>query len=187
MKRRRLYLFLIVSFFLSSYCFLADSNVFVYNSGSVGFTTKGPFGIIKASSKKLTGSLDGDKKIFTFSVPVASFEGFNNTLQKKHFNEKYMESAKIPSATFKGKIIEDIDYGTPGVHQVRAKGAMNIHGVDKEMIVKSKLTVKEGQIMVESEFNLLLQDFGIKVPTIVNQKVDDNIAVEVKLEMVPKK
>lgn len=64
---------------------------------------------------------------------------------------------------------------------------MNIHGVEKEIIVKSRMTIKSGQITVESVFNVLLADYNIKIPTIVNQKVKDDIAIEVKLEMSPEK
>ena len=176
-------IFLIISFSLSSYCLLTENPVFVYSSGSVGFITTGPFGTIKAESKKVTGSLETDKKTFTFFIPINSFEGFENSLQKKHFNEKYMESGKIAMATFKGKIIEDVDYNKSGTSQIRAKGEMNIHGVEKEMIIKSKLTVKPGQILVESDFIVLLQDFNIKIPS----KVDDKIAVNVKIELLSKK
>jgi hypothetical protein len=64
---------------------------------------------------------------------------------------------------------------------------MTIHGVEKEIIVKSKMTIKSGQIMVESFFNVLLVDYNIKIPTIVNQKVKDDIAVEVKMDLLPEK
>lgn len=160
-----------------------------YEAGtsSVRFTTKGPLGIIKAETKKLTGSFDPDKKTFSFTLPVASFEGFQNQLQKKHYNEKYMESEKIPQASFKGKIIEDIDFKTAGSHLVRAKGQMTIHGVSKETIVKTKMTIKNGQILAESIFTVLLGDYDIKIPTIVSQQVEDNILVEVSILLSPAK
>ncbi|MFY9310987.1 MAG: YceI family protein [Bacteroidia bacterium] len=151
------------------------------STGTVRFTTKGPLGLIKAESKKLSGSFDPEKKTFALTIPVASFEGFQNQLQKKHYNEKYMESEKIPNASFKGKVIEDIDFKKEGSYAVRAKGMMNIHGVSKEIIVKSKMTVKNGQILVESIFTVLLGDYDIKIPTIVSQQVDENILVEVSM------
>jgi hypothetical protein len=177
----------LVAIFIESFTNIKTSNLFVSNNGIVRFTTKGPFGIIVAQSKKLTGNFDPTKKTFTFSIPITSFEGFANPLQKQHFNDKYMESDKIPMAVFKGKIIEDIDFSAAGVYPIRAKGAMTIHGVEKEIIVKSKMTIKSGQIMVESFFNVLLVDYNIKIPTIVNQKVKDDIAVEVKMDLLPEK
>ena len=78
-----------------------------------------------------------------------------------------MESDKIPMATFKGKVIEELDFAASGVYPIRAKGSMTIHGVEKEIIVKSRMTIKAGQITVESVFNVLLADYNIKIPTIV--------------------
>lgn len=187
MKKIALVLLVSVCLLVQSFTFLKKSDMFVSNEGIVRFTTKGPFGTIVAQSKKLTGTFDATKKTFTFSIPISSFQGFANPLQKTHFNEKYMESDKIPIATFKGKVIEELDFNTNGVYPIRAKGSMNIHGVEKEIIVKSKMTIKSGQITVESVFNVLLADYNIKIPTIVNQKVKDDIAIEVKLEMSPEK
>jgi polyisoprenoid-binding protein YceI len=180
-------LIIAICFSLHSFKLLNSKSIYVFSQGSVGFTTKGPLGTIKAESKKLTGTFDTEKRTFSFSMPILSFEGFQNSLQKKHFNEKYMESDKIPQASFKGKIIEEVDFKTPGTYPVRAKGTMTIHGVDKEIIIKSKMTVKADQISIESAFNVLLGDYNIKIPTIVSQQVEDNIAVVVKLDMSPEK
>lgn len=188
MKKHIQIIFVATSFIFASFATLDGPAVFVSNAGVVKIKTKGPLGVINATSKKLDGSLDAAKKTFSFSIPVTSFEGFQNSLQKTHFNEKYMESEKIPFATFKGKIIEAVDLAIPGTYPVRAKGSMKIHDVEKEMIIKSKITVKAGGIIaIESSFNVLLEDFKIKIPTIVNQKVDEDIAIEVKMDMATKK
>lgn len=185
--KKSISIIIIITTVLVSAAFTLHFNLSRYSSstGTVRFATKGPLGLIKAESKKLSGTFDTEKKTFSFTIPVASFEGFQNQLQKKHYNEKYMESEKIPHATFKGKIIEDIDYKATGVYPVRAKGMMTIHGVSKEIIVKSKITIKGGQILAESVFNVLLGDYNIKIPTIVSQQVEENIQVEVKMLLSP--
>ncbi|MGZ4157647.1 MAG: YceI family protein [Bacteroidia bacterium] len=149
--------------------------------------SKAPAETIKAESKKLSGILDADKRTFAVSIPVNSFEGFNGPLQKEHFSEDYLESDKIPKAVFKGKIIEEVNLALPGTYTVRAKGTMNIHGVDKEMIIKSKIISGAGQITVESLFTITLKDFKINIPKIVNQKIAEEIAIDVKMDMGLKK
>ena len=52
---------------------------------------------------------------------MRSFQGFNSPLQKEHFNENYVESDKFPDASFKGKVIEDVDLSKDGTYEVRAK------------------------------------------------------------------
>ncbi|MGZ4033275.1 MAG: YceI family protein [Bacteroidia bacterium] len=169
------------------FAFSPANSVFVSTSGIVKFVSKAPAETIKAESKKLSGILDADKRTFAVSIPVNSFEGFNGPLQKEHFSEDYLESDKIPKAVFKGKIIEEVNLALPGTYTVRAKGTMNIHGVDKEMIIKSKIISGAGQITVESLFTITLKDFKINIPKIVNQKIAEEIAIDVKMDMGLKK
>ena len=55
------------------------------------------------------------------------------------------------------------------------------------MIIKSTITVKAGQINVVSSFKVALKDFDINVPNIINQKIAPEIAVDVKMDLSPKK
>ena len=151
------------------------------------FVSKAPLETIKAESKKLSGVLDAEKRVFAFSIPVTSFEGFNSPMQKEHFNEDYLESDIISKATFKGKIIEEINLTNPGTYSIRAKGMMNIHNVEKEMIIKSKLISTATQLTVESSFTIKLKDFNIRIPKLVNQKIAEDIFVDVKMDMSLKK
>lgn len=185
-KKFLLFLSLPPAFLLLSFTF-QQQTVFSSASGSVKFVSQAPLETIKAESKKLSGVLDVDKRTYAFTVLITSFEGFNSPLQKEHFNENYMESEKIPSASFKGKIIEEIDLKTPGTYMIRAKGMMKIHGIEKEMIVKAKVSVRSAQIGIESQFNVALKDFNIHIPNIINQKIASEIQVDVKMDMSPKK
>lgn len=163
------------------------ATVFTATNGTVKFVSKAPLETIKAESARLGGVIDISKKTFAFTVPFKTFEGFNDPLQKEHFNENYVESDKFPNATFKGKIIEDVDLSATGTYQVRTKGILSIHGKDKEMIIKSTMVVKEGQIAIDSDFNITLEDHNIKIPNIVSQKIAKVIAVTVKMTMMAKK
>lgn len=178
---------IVLTFFFSSFNYLQTTGIYTSNHGIVKFVSKAPMEIIKAESKKLAGAINISKRTFVFTVPYKSFEGFNTSIQKEHFNEKYMESDKIPTAAFNGKLIDDVDFNTPGTYKVRAKGTMNIHGADKEMIIPCALVVKDGQITVSSDFSLLLGDFNIKVPKMVTEKIAEEIFVSVNIEMTERK
>ena len=186
LKRPASILFLASIFIFSSFL-VQEGGIFISNTGEVKFVSQAPLETIKATSRKLSGVVDVDKRTYAFSISISSFDGFNSPLQKEHFNENYMESIKIPSATFKGKIIEEVDLHTAGTYNVRAKGNMKIHGVEKEMIIKSTIAVKAGQITVTSNFKVALKDFDINVPNIINQKIAPEIAVDVKMDLSPKK
>lgn len=166
--------------------FTCASQVFVCKDGLIKFTSEAPLELIKAQSSKASGALDCSNKNVLFMISIDSFDGFNSSLQKEHFRENYMETTKFPTATFKGKIIEDIDFGKNGTYNVRAKGIFTIHGVEKEKIVKVKVVVKEKTIEVETSFEVALEDHNINIPKVVNQKIASMIMVELKAAMKPK-
>jgi hypothetical protein len=161
-------------------------TLYFTETGSVYFKSSAPLELIEARSQKMKGLIDIEKMTFAFSVANTSFEGFNSALQREHFNENYMESARYPNSTFSGKIIEDIDITKDGEYTIRAKGKLNIHGVTQERIIKSTLQVKGGQFYVTSKFTVPLADHNIPIPRIVNQKVAEEIYVEIKATLAPK-
>lgn len=163
-----------------------SAQVYSCRDGITKFTSEAPLELIKAQTNRTIGALDLKSKNVAFSIDIDSFEGFNSGLQKEHFRENYMETDKYPNATFKGKIIEDIDLTKEGTSVVRAKGVFNIHGTEKERIVKVKLNVRNKDIQVESDFEVPLDDHNIKIPKVVNQKIASVILVEVRAVLKPK-
>jgi hypothetical protein len=170
-----------------NYSFTGEVSVYTSQNGKIKFVSEAPLELIKAESDKLVSVVDIAKRSFAFSILVESFEGFNSPLQKEHFRENYMETTKFKNATFKGKIIEEIDLTKEGTYNVRAKGMFNIHGVEKEKIVKAKMIVKSGGIDIDADFDVPLEEHNIKVPKVVNQKIAQVIRVSVKGTLVPKK
>src|SRR5690606_220619 len=120
-----------------------QAQVFSCSDGVTKFTSEAPLELIKAQSNKTAGAIDTKSKNVAFSIEIDSFEGFNSGLQKEHFRENYMETDKYPRASFKGKIIEDIDLTKTGSSMIRAKGVFTIHGTEKERIVKVKVNVTD--------------------------------------------
>ena len=165
---------------------LLNAQVYSCKDGVTKFTSEAPLELIKAQSNKTIGVLDCASKNVQFSIEIDSFEGFNSGLQKEHFRENYMETEKYPRATFKGKIIEDVDFSKQGTTVIRAKGVFNIHGTEKEKIVKVRLNITKKEISVESNFEVPLEDHNIKIPKVVNQKIASVILVEVKADLKPK-
>jgi polyisoprenoid-binding protein YceI len=176
-------LFTLIPLFLS---IILRGQIFMCQDGVTKFTSEAPLEMIKAQSNKTVGAVDFSNKNVAFAIAITTFEGFNSALQKEHFLENYMEAQKYPKATFKGKIIEDVDCKKDGTYSVRAKGIFNIHGIDKEKIVKVKMVVKGGSIDIDSDFEVPLADHDIRIPKIVNQKIASIISVQVKATLKPK-
>ena len=158
-------------------------SIFNISKGNISFSSDAPLELITATSNELKGLIDTEKKEFSFSVRVNSFKGFNSGFQKDHFNENYLESDKYPNATFAGKIIEDVDFTKNNILSVRAKGILTVHGVPKERIIKSDMTIKNGAIFIRSSFTVLLADHNIPIPKVVHEKLASEIKVEVNSEL----
>jgi len=177
---------IILSLLFFCYTLVSSQTLYVTNSGSTSFTSDAPLEVIKASSKSIIGALKATDKSFAFSVLVKSFEGFNSSLQRTHFNENYLESDKFPKITFEGKIIEDISLEKDGSYNIRGKGKFTVHGVSQERIIPCKLSVSNGMISITSNFSVFLADHNIKIPSVVNQKIAEEITVSVKVELSKK-
>ena len=167
--------------------FAQESGLVIGTSGEVSFISDAPLEIIKAESTKLAGVINTNDRSFRFQIPMSSFQGFNSALQKTHFNENYIETAKFPNAVFEGKIIEDVDFSETGTINVRAKGTFSVHGVDQDRIIRSKMIIQKGEIQVSAEFRVPLEDHDIKIPSIVSQKIAEEIFVEISITLVEKK
>ena len=102
------------------------------------------------------------------------------------FDDDFMESDRYPNASFKGKLIEEVELSVPGRYAVRAKGKLNIHGIEHDRIIRCKLTVTESTIAAIADFTVFLDDHDIKIPSILNQKIAEEIKVNLNISLTKK-
>ena len=157
--------------------FLQGQELIRIEKGKINFTSDAPLELIKATSTQIKGVIEPATNQFAFILNIRSFKGFNGGLQQEHFNEKYMESEKFPTASFKGKIIEQVKFSENGVYEVRAKGTLTIHGQPQTRIIKCKLVIKDGVLSVASDFKVPLADHNITIPRIISEKIATEIDV----------
>ena len=150
------------------------------NRSHITFVSVAPLERIEASNSRSTGLLDVLTRSFAVQIPMAGFEGFNSPLQREHFNENYLDSKIFPHATFAGRIIESIDLRVLGRYTVRAKGKLTIKGVERERIISCELVVSEEGVHVASTFDVALDEHGILIPRVVQQKVASVVQVSVE-------
>ncbi|HRC32937.1 MAG TPA: YceI family protein [Bacteroidia bacterium] len=165
--------------------FQASNNKMIMSAtGEIVISSHAPLETISAQSNQLKGVVNKADRTFAFTVPIRSFEGFNSPLQKEHFNESYLESSKYANATFKGQIIEKINFDNDTVCFFRCKGLLKIHGVEKERIIRLKMEVKQQQITVDGNFIVPLSDHNIYIPKIVMQKISSEIKTEISVRFI---
>ncbi len=143
----------------------------------VRFYSEAPVENIEAVNTKSTSIFDAGSKRIAFSVPIRDFY-FAKALMQEHFNENYMESEKYPTATFSGQIV-GLDPNSSATQQVKAEGKLSIHGVEKDVVIEGELKPGENYIKVKSKFMVKLEDYNIKVPSIVTYNISEIIEVTV--------
>src|SRR4051812_13624973 len=102
MKKSIVVLFLIFLRFLMSG---TPAEIYSSDDGVITFRSEAAQELISATSHNLHGLINSTNRTFAFRIAIRSFTGFNNGLQREHFNENYLESDQFPEATFRGKII----------------------------------------------------------------------------------
>ena len=154
----------------------AQTNIFSTNKGAITFFSSAPLEDIEAKNSKAISLINIGTNEIAVRVPIKQFQ-FRNRLMQEHFNENYMESEKYPHATFKGKINETVDFQTPGTYDVSATGVLNIHGVSQKRTLNGKLKIDSSGMTLSTNFDVLLKDHKIKIPSIVFNKIAEKIAV----------
>jgi hypothetical protein len=163
-----------------------SQQLYITRTGVTSFTSNASLEVIKAESDQLYGVINPAERSFAFTIDNKSFQGFNSSLQQEHFYENYMETQKYPVSTFKGKIIEEIDLNSREEQVVRAKGMLDIHGVEQERIIRGTIRLTENTIQLHADFTILLEDHQIKIPRVVFEKIAEVIDVSITAELAKK-
>jgi polyisoprenoid-binding protein YceI len=175
---------LIAALFVFSH---AGAQVYSTSSGTIKFFSKTTAENIDATNNQVKAALDAKSGNLEFAVSINSFL-FKKALMQKHFQENYMESEKFPKSTFKGSITDNaaVKYGTDGTYPVSVKGKLTMHGVTKDVVVPGKLTISGKKAVLSGDFNVLLEDYNIKIPANNAAQIAKSIKVSVECTLQKK-
>ncbi len=161
-----------------------DAQKFYTRDGQISFFSSTPVEDIKADNYQVSSVLNSEGGAIVFSVLMKGFE-FEKALMQEHFNEKYVESDEYPKATFKGAIAdwENVSMEEDGEVEVTVNGSLNMHGVSNKVEQKGTLTIKDGAVVAaKSVFNIVLEDYEIKIPALVRENIGEEVEVTVEME-----
>lgn len=162
-----------------------SAQIYKSSQTEISFFSEAPMENIDAVNKDGKAILNTKTNELAFVVTIIGFK-FKKPLMEEHFNENYMESDKYKTAHFKGQIIGDVDYLKDGEYNVKAKGVLNIHGVDQEREISGVITVKNGTIELNSSFDVQLKDHKIKIPKMVIKNIAETVLVKIQASLLPK-
>ncbi len=177
---------ILVLFFLVASLQLSIAQKYVSKNGHIRFYSHTPLENIEADNRQVASILDVSNGEIVFTLLEKAFQ-FKVALMQEHFNENYMESDKFPKASFKGKItnFSKIDFKKDGVYPAEVAGDLSLHGVTKAFTTKGTIEVKGTTITAKAKFALVPQDFDIKIPQLVENKIAKEMEVNVDIAYNP--
>jgi polyisoprenoid-binding protein YceI len=165
---------------------LAQAQVYMTRTGYIGFFSKTPMEDIKAENSQVYAVIDVGKKNMAFAALMKGFL-FRKQLMQEHFNENYIESDKYPKATFSGSYTSKDDVTQNGIHTVDVTGKVSLHGVEKPITTTATLEMKDGKLTGKAHLVMLPEDFNIQIPSLVREKIEKEIKVDILIECTPSK
>jgi hypothetical protein len=162
------------------------AQLYMTKNGFAGFYSKTPLEDIQAENNQVYAVIDPGKKNLAVTLLVKGFL-FPRELMQEHFNENYAESDRFPKASFSGTFTGDFDPVKPGVYPIIIRGTLNFHGVSRNLEEKALLELHQGQILGTAHFTLRPEDFKIRIPSLVRDKIAREIRVDIKIDCNPLK
>lgn len=177
--------YLLLPFLLGIIQLSYAQEIYKATSGEISFFSETPLEDINATNELVKALINTKNNDVVFITTIIGFN-FKKPLMKEHFNENYMESDKFKAALFKGVIKGDVDYTKDGEYLVKAKGILNIHGVDKEREIDGKIIVEDGKIKLNVNFDVKLVDHNIEVPKLVTKNIAEIVSVKLNVNFEKK-
>ena len=153
-------------------------------NGEISFLAGTSIEDVSALNRKVTSVFIPSTGAIEFAALIKAFE-FKRALMEEHFNENYMESNTFPKAMFKGKLVPATgeDLAKAGAHEVGVEGDLTIHGVTQHISGKGQLIVAEdGTTKALCDFEVKPEDYGIKIPGLVRDKIAERAQVKVRID-----
>ena len=152
-------------------------------TANITFHSDAPLEKIEATNSKATTVIDTESGAMQWAVLIKAFK-FEKSLMEEHFNENYMESSKYPKGTFTGKIdnLDEIKFTENGDYSANVSGKLTIHGESKEVSTVASLKVVDGKINGTCEFEILLEDYKIEIPSVVADNISKTVLIKVNAD-----
>ena len=172
--------------FLLCIVYAVNAQKYMTKNGYIGFFSHTPMEDIKGDNNQVAGVLDILTGDMVFQALIKSFH-FERALMEEHFNENYMESDKFPKSSFKGKItnLSSVNFSKSGIYDVTVDGELTIHDAIKKISTKGTIEVVTGGINANCKFNISPEDYKIKIPGVVREKISKNMVVTVAMKYAP--
>jgi polyisoprenoid-binding protein YceI len=150
---------------------------------------KDPFGgIVNGSLRIRQGEARGDIDRLqeggsvSLVIDTASYNS-NIGLRDQDVQEYYLEAQQYPVIRFDSTGIQKIERprSPKDLWQITVRGRLEIHGVQREVLVPLRLLYQTNKIIAQGNLRLVLEDFNIKIPTLLFLKAGNQVDVDFRI------
>lgn len=177
-----------IKYFLGLFIILTFSSSeepknIIARQGQVSFFSYTSVENIKAENNQVLSIINLDNGNIAVSMLMNTFI-FEKALMKEHFNESYIESDIYPKATFEGNI-QDFDPTLEGEQTRMINGTFFMHGISKELVIKTKIENNNGKFILSGTFETLVKDYNINIPPLLAGNIAKSISINFRFEYQP--
>lgn len=104
---------------------------------------------------------------------VTDFKSGNSSLDSNSY--RVLDALRIPNIIFTSSEIDDFS------DNIKISGIISFHGVEKKISVSLKKISENDIISFTGEFLINLSDYNVKRPSLLLQKINDQIEIDLNL------
>jgi polyisoprenoid-binding protein YceI len=191
MQRVGCFIWILSLVLISPSAALAEVQSFRLNPDESQIITKvkDPFGSIvngalRVRQGEARGDIDRLQEVGSVSLVIDSSSYNSNIgLRDQDVQEHYLEVQQYPVIRFNSTGIQNIKrpQSPEDLWQITVRGRLELHGVQKEVIVPVRLLYQTNKITAQGKFRFVLEDFNIRVPTLLFLKAGNQVDVEFRI------
>jgi polyisoprenoid-binding protein YceI len=150
---------------------------------------KDPFGnsvngALRIRQGEARGDVDRLQEVGSVSLVIDTTSYNSNIgLRDQDVHEYYLEVQQYPVIRFDSTGIQKIERPQPPNHlwQITLRGRLELHGVQREVLVPLRLLYQTNKIVAQGNLRFVLEDFNIKVPTLLFFKAGNQVDVDFRI------
>ena len=140
------------------------------------------------SFKNFDGSIEyagATPQQVSFDIDLNSVEADDAKLTGHLKSPDFFDVARFPKATFTSTSLTPADAGAPAGTTHMLRGTLDLHGVQKEVVIPVKAEVSADGVRTTSEFTINRHDWGVSYRGAADDLIKDNVLIKLDLTFPP--
>jgi polyisoprenoid-binding protein YceI len=121
----------------------------------------------------------------SFDIDLNSIQSDDEKLTGHLKSPDFFDVAKYPKATFTSTSLTPADAGAPAGSTHMLRGTLDMHGVQKEVVIPVKAEQTAEGVRTTSEFTINRHDWGISYRGMADDLIKDNVLIKLDLMFPP--